>query len=306
MATRSIAERRSRSGLNRLIRGPLPWLLPVFLMLLLFRLYPMVEAIRLSFTNASMIGDESRYVGLETFRRVIGDASFGEVLGNTAVFVGACIVLQLSLGLAVALLLARAVREELPGTMVFRGAVLTSWIIPGIVIGLIWKLIFLEGKFGIANYLLSQVGADPISFLSAPGPAMASIITANTWRGTAFSMIMQFAALQKIPSEYYEAATVDGANSFQKFLYVTVPQLRTILFINLVLITIYTFNLFDMILPLTGGGPGRATEVIALSLYNRAFSTFDLGGASALAVVMLGINLIMTIVYYFLLARDET
>lgn len=306
MATRSIAEKRSRSGLSRLIRGPLPWLLPVFLMLLLFRLYPMVEAIRLSFTNASMIGDESRYVGLETFRRVIGDASFGEVLGNTAVFVGACIVLQLSLGLAVALLLARAVREELPGTMVFRGAVLTSWIIPGIVIGLIWKLIFLEGKFGIANYLLSQVGADSIPFLSAPGPAMASIITANTWRGTAFSMIMQFAALQKIPAEYYEAATVDGANSFQKFLYVTIPQLRTILFINLVLITIYTFNLFDMILPLTGGGPGRATEVIALSLYNRAFSTFDLGGASALAVVMLGINLIMTIVYYFLLARDET
>lgn len=297
---------RGGVGRNNILRGPLPWLMPVFLMLLLFRLYPMVEAIRLSFTNASMIGDEYRYVGLETFSRVMSDASFPEVMGNTAVFVGACIVLQLSLGLLIALLLARAVREELPGTIFFRGAVLTSWIIPGIVIGLIWKLIFLEGKFGIANHLLSLVGFDPVSFLSAPAPAMASIITANTWRGTAFSMIMQFAALQKIPSEYYEAATVDGAGSFQKFLYVTLPQLRNILFINLVLITIYTFNLFDMILPLTGGGPGRATEVIALSLYTRAFSTFDLGGASALAVVMLGINLVMTIVYYMLLARDET
>lgn len=282
------------------------WLLPVFAMLILFRLYPMVEAVRLAFTNASIIGgEEVRFVGWETFARVLSDNAFSEIVGNTVVFVLSCIILQLSFGLAIAVVLDRAVNVGLNGTVFVRGSVLIAWVIPGIVIGVIWKMILQDGQYGIANYLLSLLGSEPTAFLSKPNTAMAAIIVSNTWRGTAFSMIMQFAALQKVPRELYESAEVDGANFVQRFVRITLPQLREIIFINLVLITIYTVNLFDMILPLTGGGPGRATEVVALSLYTRAFSTFDLSGASALAVVMLIVNVVMALVYYRVFAGVE-
>lgn len=295
-----------QSSLSRRVsNGPWFWLLPVIAMILFFRLYPMVEAVRLAFTDASIIGGETHFVGWETIQRVVGDNAFPEIVVNTIVFVLSCIVLQLSLGLAIAVVLDRAVQENLFGTVFVRGSILVAWVIPGIVIGVIWKMILQDGAYGIANYLLSLLGADPKSFLSNGPTAMGAVVLSNTWRGTAFSMIMQFAALQKVPRELYESAEVDGAGFFQRFVFITLPQLREIIFINLVLITIYTVNLFDMILPLTGGGPGRATEVIALSLYSRAFSTFDLSGASALAVLMLIVNVIMALVYYRLFAVEE-
>lgn len=290
---------------ERIKNGPWLWFLPMFFMLFVFRFYPLVEAIRLSFTDASMLEPVTNYVGFETYQRIIGGPVFWTIVKNTFIFVFSCIVTQLGLGLIAAVLINRGVKYKLRGTMFVRGSVLVSWIIPGIVIGLIWKMILMEGRYGIANYLLSLIGSDPISFLSMSGPAMISIILANTWRGTAFSMIMQYAALQKIPIQLYEAADIDGASGWQQFLYVTLPQLKNILFVNLVLITIYTFNLFDMILPLTGGGPGRATEVLALNLYRRAFSNFDLSGAATIAVVMLLINLVMSIIYYKFLITDE-
>lgn len=292
--------------LEKLKRGPFFWLLPMAFVLLIFRLYPMIEALRLSLTDASMVRPVSTYVGLETFSRIVSDFRFMQMLQATAVFVISCIILQLCLGLATAVLIKTGLDLRLRGTLFVRGSILVTWVIPGIVIGLIWRILLMEGRYGIVNYLLTLVGMDTVAFLSAANPAMISIIVANTWRGTAFSMIMQFAGLQRIPEQLYESARVDGANFVQQFLFITLPQMRNIIFINLVLITIYTFNLFDMIIPLTGGGPGTATEVIALSLYRRAFSRFDLSGAAALGVLMLGINLVMAILYYRFLVRDET
>ncbi len=287
-------------------RGPFFWLLPMAGVLLLFRLYPMFEAIRLSLTDASMVRPMARYVGLDTFSRIVSDFRFLQIVQATAIFVVSCIVLQLCLGLATAVLIKTGLDLKLRGTLFVRGSILVTWIIPGIVIGLIWRILLMEGRYGIVNYLLTLLGFETVAFLSAANPAMVSIIVANTWRGTAFSMIMQFAGLQRIPEQLYESARVDGANFLQQFLFVTLPQMRNIIFINLVLITIYTFNLFDMIIPLTGGGPGTATEVIALSLYRRAFSRFDLSGAAALGVLMLGINMIMAVVYYRFLVRDDS
>ncbi|GAB1481413.1 sugar ABC transporter permease [Treponema sp.] len=260
---------------------------------------------RLAFTDSSIIGGDVHFVGWKTFVRVLGDNTFPYIIRNTLVFVLSCIILQLSLGLVIAVVLDRAITQQLKGTVFIRGTVLVAWVIPGIVIGVIWKMILQDGSYGIAKYLLSLVGVEPIAFLSNANSAMGAVILSNTWRGTAFSMIMQFAALQKIPRELYESAEVDGAGFIQRFLHITLPQLREIIFINLVLITIYTVNLFDMILPLTGGGPGRATEVIALSLYSRAFSKFDLAGASALAVIMLITNVIMALIYYRIFSVEE-
>ena len=131
-----------------------------------------------------------------------------------------------------------------------------------------------------------------------------SVILANVWRGTAFSMILQYAGLQSIPDELYEAAEVDGANALQTFWYITIPQLRPILMINIILITIQTLNTFDMILVLTGGGPGRATEVLSLRTYNVIFREFSLSEGAVLAVIMLAIAMVLTLAYRRLLRSE--
>ena len=132
-------------------------------------------------------------------------------------------------------------------------------------------------------------------FLSAPVPALVWVTIANIWRGTAFSMIMQYAGMKTVPAELYEAATVDGAGALQKFRYVTLPSLRGILLINMVLITIATLNTFDMVLPLTGGGPGRATEVMALYIYHLVFSEFQFGRGAAVAVLLMTVGLALSV-----------
>lgn len=281
------------------------WIAPILVMLFAFRVLPIFEAFRLSFTDASVVASGAEFVGFDTLSRVVFTRTFVGILRSTFVFVFACIILQLGLGMGLALLINGGLRRNVRGSLFVRGTVLLSWIVPGIVIGVIWSMILMEARYGLANYLLQMVGIQPIRFLSQATPAMISIVVANTWRGTAFSMIIQFAALQKIPEQLYEAAQIDGSSKLQEFLYVTLPSLRTMIFVNLVLITIATFNLFDFILPLTGGGPGRATEVLALNLYRRAFTQFDLAGASAVAVVLLLINVVITLVYYRLLATEE-
>jgi multiple sugar transport system permease protein len=189
--------------------------------------------------------------------------------------------------------------------MVFiRTIVLSAWVMPGVVIGIVWAIIFNEASYGLANLLLAPVGLGNVPWLSTPNMALMSIIIANVWRGTAFSMILQYAGLQSIPDELYEAAAVDGATKLQSFWHITLPQLRPILLINVVLGTIYTFNTFDMILPLTGGGPGRATEVIALRAYNVIFQDYSLAEGAVLAVIMLVITLGLTLGYRRLLRSE--
>jgi multiple sugar transport system permease protein len=150
------------------------------------------------------------------------------------------------------------------------------------------------------------VGLGSVPWLSTPSTALMSVVIANVWRGTAFSMILLYAGLQSVPEELYEAAEVDGARTLQSFWYITLPQLRPILMINIILITISTLNTFDMILPLTGGGPGQATEVLALRTYNVIFQNYSLAGGSVLAVVMLGIAMALTLIYQRLLRSGDS
>jgi multiple sugar transport system permease protein len=189
--------------------------------------------------------------------------------------------------------------------MVFmRSVILSAWVMPGVVIGIVWAIIFNEASYGLANLLLAPVGLGDVAWLSDPNLALMSIIIANVWRGTAFSMILQYAGLQSIPDELYEAAEVDGASALQSFWHITIPQLRPILMINIILITISTLNTFDMILPLTGGGPGQATEVLALHTYNVIFREYSLASGAVLAVIMLAISLTLTLAYRRLLRTE--
>ena len=292
-------------GFERLQNHPLSWIAPAGLFLLVFRLYPLLEAIRMSFTNMSLIEPDYSYIGLDAYAQVLSSPSFWTMARVTVVFVAVSVVLQITLGMILALAIDYGVTQKLKGTVTTRVAVLSAWVIPGIVIGILWKIMLIETNYGVINYMLLQLGFDVTAFLSDPQMALLSTIMANTWRGTAFSMIMLYAGLQQVPTHLYDAAKVDGAKALQRFRYVTIPQIKPVVFINLVLITIYTLNTFDMIMSLTGGGPGHATEVLALFMYFEGFTRFDLGEAAAVAVMMLLVNLVMTAIYMYIFIEEE-
>lgn len=282
---------------------PTLWMAPLLAAVTLFYLYPTLEVLRFSLTDASLLQPGYDYT-LGTFADLLTDPVLLQVMLVTAIFVFASIALQIVLGLTVAMAVNRASRRGLRGAVAMRTVVLTAWVMPGVVIGIVWSVVLNEAEYGLANQILAVVGLGPVTWLSDPQLALVSIIMANVWRGTAFSMILMYAGLQGIPDDLYEAATVDGASKPQSFLYITLPQLRPIMMINIILITIYTLNTFDMVLALTGGGPGRATEVLALRTYNALFVDFSLAEACAYAVIMLVVALLITLMYRRMLQQE--
>jgi multiple sugar transport system permease protein len=284
--------------------SPALWLLPLAVVLGVTFLFPIFEIARLSFTDASLLDDDYSYT-LESYLDLFRSPYFANMLWVTAIFVFASVFLQMLLGFLIALLVDQGAKRGMRISIVTRTAVLSAWAIPGVIIGIIWSILYEQSAAGILNYLLSFVGFGEVPFLSNPQVALASVTLANVWRGTAFSMILLYAGLQTLPDDVMEAARVDGANAWQRLTRVMLPLLAPMLFINLVIVSIETFNTFDMVLALTGGGPGRSTEIAALSVYNQIFEQFNLGQGAATAVLLVAVNLIMTFVYVGFLERDE-
>jgi multiple sugar transport system permease protein len=282
--------------------SPLPWLIPLGAILLCVFLYPIFEIIRFSFTNASLLETDFSYT-VGSFIRLFSLPGFYQMLSTTAIFVICSVVFQLLCGFLIASAIDQGQKLNMKGTVVVRTAVLTAWAIPGVVIGIIWRIMYNETDAGVLNHFASIVGFDSIAFLSDPNMALFSVILANIWRGTAFSMILIYAAIQTLPSDVMEAAKIDGANAMQRLVKVMLPMLAPIMLITLIIISIDTFNTFDMVMALTGGGPGKSTEVIALSIYTVIFREFNLGQGAATSVVLLAINVVMTLVYLKVLGK---
>jgi multiple sugar transport system permease protein len=281
----------------RALDRPATWLAPAVVLLTAFQLYPLVAAAGMSLTDASLLRQETALVGLAQYRRLLGSAAFWASVRTTTVYAVASVSLQVGLGVVVALAIDHGVRRALYGHLATRVAVLLAWVVPGVIVGLVWKVLFIESEFGALNALLAPLGVGPVSWLSEPTLALASTVVAGTWRGTAFAMILVYAGLQRIPQELYDAARVDGAGRWARFRYVTVPQLKPVVFVTTVLVSIYALNTFDLVYALTGGGPGRATEVLALFMYQEGFAEYHLGRAAAVAVLLLALNLVVTGAY---------
>lgn len=298
--TRS-ADRAPATGAGRIAGASRPWLwmLPLALVLLLIFVYPLIEVVRLSFTDASLVGDEPYSYGTDTYRSIIGGQDFAETLQITFLFVLFSVVFQLLLGLLIAMLVDAAKRRGLRGALLTRTVVLTAWAIPGVVVGVIWVLLYQESSSGILNHLSGLLGlGSEHAFVSDPDNALVSIIVANIWKGTALSMILMYAGLQTVPRDLLEAVRIDGAGPLQSFRTVTFPALLPLITVNLVTITVETFNTFDMVMALTGGGPGTATQVLALSVYDQMFTQLSLGRGAAMSVVLLLINTVMIGIYF--------
>ncbi len=304
-ATQSLSQTRRHQPRTRAQLPPqLPWLTPLVALATLFFLWPVINVIRLAFTNTTLLREGYSYT-LETFGQTVTDPSLPGVLGVTVIFVAASVAGQLLLGLAIALVMQRAVARKLKGAVLVRSVVLTAWVMPGILIGVIWQIVLNEGPHGLVNSALDAVGMGPVSWLSDTKLAVVSAVTANIWRGTAFTMLLLYAALYTVNRELVDAARVDGAGRLRTLWHVTLPQIRPVLLVNMILITIATLNTFDMILALTGGGPAQATEVLALHTYNSVFVNFNLASGCVFALFLLLAGLILTALYRRLLREDE-
>jgi multiple sugar transport system substrate-binding protein len=283
--------------------GVVLWLLPAVALVTIILIYPMLDLLRLSLTDATVAGSRYRYT-FESYRALLADGSFYGMVGVTAIFIAGSVILQLTIGFAIAWLIDAGQRRSVPGTLVARVAVVSAWVIPGVLAGVLWKILLIENRSGIVNYYLSQVGAGPLPLISSPALALASVVVANVWRGCAFSMILLYAGLQRVPRELHEAADLEGVSAWQRLRWLLIPQLAPVIALNLVLITIASFNTFDLIIPLTGGGPARRTEVISLFMYRLGFFDLEAGRAAAVAVVMLTVNLTLAWVAGRLIMRD--
>jgi multiple sugar transport system permease protein len=272
---------------------------------LFFVVYPVVEAVRMAFFSYNPLRpDVTRYVGLANFQFILSDPLFWDSFLQGTVWTLLSILLQTVLGVGIALLLNRA----LPGIAVFRGLLLFPYIVPTVVIALIWRWIF-NPEIGVVNHALLATGlvGAPIYWLSTPDMAMASTILLNVWKYTPFVVICVLARLQSVPLELYDAARVDGAGSFRRFLDVTLPQLRDVLIVVVVFRTIWTFNKFEEIYLLTKGGPGTSTFNLAVYSFEQSIASLKLGVGAATGVVMMAMLLIGSIVYLRVsgFGRDE-
>jgi multiple sugar transport system permease protein len=273
-------------------------LLPALALVALFFLGPALWAIYASFTNMALVGADAanpRFVGFANYQQLFRDPDFLTVMRNSVTFViGSAVIGQFLLGLALALLLDHSERRGFKGGNLVYASVLLAWVDPSLIAGFLWAAMF-DFYFGTLNVSLKALGLTPQNWLG--DQAMLAIIVANTWRGTAFTMLIFLSGLKTIPAEIYEAARVDGANAWRRFWDHTLPNLTYIAILALMNITIATLGAFILILGLTGGGPGIKTEVLSLYAYHTAFQARQIGYGSSVAMVMLAINLLFAAVY---------
>ena len=260
------------------------FLLPFAVMSLVFVIYPAIESVRLAFYSKLPFRNTFTFVGLDNFRYVLEDPVFWAAARQAVFWTVSSIVLQTVLGVAIALLLNEAVR----GINVFRGLLLFPYMVPTVVIALIWRWMF-NPEFGVVNASLREAGLvrDPIYWFSDPAWAMASTILLNVWKFTPFVVICVLARLTSLPAEIDEAARVDGAGAWQRFLHITLPQLKAVLAVVVIFRTIWTFNKFEEIYLLTRGGPGTSTFNLAVYAFEQATANLKLGVAAATGVLML-------------------
>jgi multiple sugar transport system permease protein len=296
--------RRPTKADTRAFGAVWPWLAPALLVLAGFYLVPLFDVVRLAFGNATLLRPATDY-GIGGIAQTINAPALPGILWVTALFTAASVVGILALGLAVALIVVRGERRQLLGMMALRTVVLTAWVVPGIANGLIWQILFSEAPFGAINSMLGLIGITPVRWVSDPGNAMMSAVIANVWQGTAFAMIVLYAARRGLDPDLYAAAAIDNAGPMAQFFHITLPQLKPALLVATVLVTIQTLNTFDVILALTGGGPGRATEVLSLFVFNTVFYSFDLSGGAVLALILVVIAMLLTLVYIRVLTRDR-
>lgn len=272
--------------------------LPAILLFLVIAIFPLVSSVGTSLYDQSLLRPERTFVGGANYTAIWGE--FVARVGTTLTFATLATIFPVLLGVALAILLNARIR----GRNILRGALMLPWLLPGVVVSFLWAWIF-NDSYGVLNHLLTMVGLPEVSLLGNPTGAMAAVVIAKTWNSFPWIMVVALAVLQTLPSEQLEAATIDGATRSQRFRYISLPHIIGPVALVAVLEFIYNFGNFDTIFVMTGGGPGDSTTTLAVSLYQLAFGSYELGKASAMGVLWLVLLAIISSAYLLLNRRLE-
>lgn len=283
---------------------PILLLLPALVFTLFVLVYPLVLNLANAFRQVSLIHGVGQWVGLRNFVRVMQDEVFWLSLKNSILYAGLGTILSMVFGLLAALLLNIKIGRI---TSVFKLIYTIPWVISPVVAGFAWKWI-LNDQSGLINHWLKQLGliSDNITWLGSADTALLCVIIARVWQFFPFAMVMFFAGLQAIPMEQYEAADVDGAKSLDKLFHITLPNLRTVTGVLLLLGLIWSFNDFNMVFVMTRGGPIQASMVLPVLVREYSFVQFNLGKGSALSILIFMVLFGLSLVYLKVYSRRES
>ena len=291
--------------LERSTQGIQPYLLlaPALLILAIFLVFPLIWNVYLSMHDVSFstILKNWQYVGIMNFADLLSDPDFYSSLKVSILFVGGSVTLQFLVGLVIAVLLNQQVR----GSNALLPLLIIPWTVSAVITGFSFKFIF-NDDFGILNYGLEQMGLEPVAWLSDPGVVVWTIIIANMWHGTPFTILFLTAGLLSINPIVYEAALIDGASKIRSFFYITLPLLKPFIVINIILITMWSVNFFDLILVMTNGGPLFASTTGSLFMYREAFEFGLLSKGSAVGIFLILVNLVLAYSYIKLFKGNKS
>ena len=260
----------------------LMFILPALIPLGVFWLFPMCEAIFMSFTDWDYMSSTYNIVGFENYINIFSNSMFYDALKNTLIFTVGTLVPTIVGGLLVAIIL----KNKLKGSAIYKAIIFSPWITPTVVISIVWSWIF-EPQYGLANYVLQLLNMPKSQWLQSSDTAMTAVILVTVWKGFGWAMIFYITALERVPKELYEAAAIDGAGAWDKFKSITLPLISPTTFFLTIITTINSIQAYDQIQVLTQGGPSGSTRTILYLYYQTAFENFNIGEATAIAVIIL-------------------
>jgi multiple sugar transport system permease protein len=258
------------------------FILPAVIPLGVFWVWPMIKAIFMSFTDWDYMSSTYNMVAFDNYKALFSDNAFYSALKNTFVFTIGTLVPTIVGGLAIALVL----KKNIKGSALYKAVIFSPWITPTVAISIVWSWIF-EPKYGFANYILQILNLPKSQWLQSSDTAMIGVIIVTVWKGLGWAMVFYLTALEKVPKHLYEAAAIDGANNWNKFVSITLPLISPTTFFLSIITTINSLQAYDQIQVLTQGGPAGSTRTILYMYYQTAFENFNMGQATAMATVIL-------------------
>ncbi|MBB4019397.1 multiple sugar transport system permease protein [Chelatococcus caeni] len=287
---------------SRALMTPYAFLLPALVVTAAVILFPVLQTAWMSLHDFVLFRPRDvPFIGLGNFARMWDDEVFWISLGHSFLWIALVVGFQFLLGLGAALLL----NESFWWRGIARSLIIVPWALPSVIIGLMWTWMY-DFNVGVINDGLLRLGliSEPVAWLAQPDTAFYAVILALIWQGFPFFAVVVLAGLQTIPAELYEAAEIDGASRFQKLVYVTLPSISEVIATALLLRTIWVANSLDVILVMTGGGPGYATHTLPLYAFLKAYSGMEFGYGAALALVLTALLLVVVFIYVRRVARE--
>jgi multiple sugar transport system permease protein len=277
-------------------------ILPALVVMGVFTVYPLLEGIRIAFTNKHFLKEGVEFVGLQNFIRLLSDEIFWISLYHSVTLTVVVVFLQFLFGL----ILAWAMTQNLPGMSWFKSIIMASWVIPVAATVILFKFMA-QPDIGLINIVFKTIGFEELNryWLGDPEVALAFIMLLHLWRNVPFYGVAFLAAMQAIPKSYYEAAEIDGAGAWHRFWYITLPGIRNMVIVMVTIHVLWTFNNFDFVYLATGGGPVNATDVLPVYVYRQCWNSYTIGYGASIGTVMLLLLMLYFIVFIKLSDRDN-